>query len=202
MAPRFKITDHALDRFAQRHFEFDRLGVEEARQVFLAELEYGIPFGGQIGTDELRLLPCGLVAAIAWYASVGVVKTILTKEIAVANMESQGAVLRPSPYVAKLLTPPSSTVPIPNQEDKLKAELRLLAEKHLKHGVGKTKRKAAVRDLGYDLAGRAGDIYRAIYRELREAQYAERRKEHREQEESSAARNGGLRVPLRPNELL
>jgi len=138
MAQRFFITDHASHRFAERHLEFDELGSDHGRQVFLAELERGVPFGGQIGGDELYLLPCGYVAAVAWRDGVGIVKTVLTKEQAIANMQSMGAVLKPSPELEHLLTlghPAQSADDVAT----LEVELRLLAERHLNTGVGKKK---------------------------------------------------------------
>jgi hypothetical protein len=42
----------------------------------------------------LYLLPCGLVAAVVRDHGKMFVKTVLTREHAIANMESRGAVLR------------------------------------------------------------------------------------------------------------
>ncbi len=182
MPQRFLISDHALQRFAERHEEFDALGLNEARQVFLAELDHGVPFGGQIGGDELYLLPSGYVAAIAWRDGVGVVKTVLTKEQAIANMQSMGAILKPSPEFEHLLGP-AHAGETEEDVDRLEAELRLLAEKHLNAGVGKKRRNALLRELGYDPAGKAGNIYRTAYRALLMAQYAARREAYRRQQE-------------------
>ena len=93
MATRFVITDHALDRFIERA-ELDYPEPDQYRALLVAELDWGVPFGGQVGTDELYLLPCGLVAAVAWDHGSGFVKTVLTREYAIANMESRGAILR------------------------------------------------------------------------------------------------------------
>src|SRR4051812_16103220 len=90
---RFVVTDHALERFAERHPELYDAEPEEARRVLLGELDTGVPYGYQLGHDELYLLTCGLVAAVSWRDGVGIVKTVLTKDHAIANMESQGAVL-------------------------------------------------------------------------------------------------------------
>jgi len=65
MASRFVITDHGLDRFIERA-ELDNPESAQYRELFLAELERGVPFGGQVGNDALYLLPCGLVAAVVW----------------------------------------------------------------------------------------------------------------------------------------
>jgi hypothetical protein len=92
MARPLVISEHALDRFAERHPEAGRLEAGQVRQVFLEELERGVPFGGQRGDDELSLLPCGVVAVIKRSDGVRVVKTVLTKELAIANMQAQGVV--------------------------------------------------------------------------------------------------------------
>ena len=94
MARRFVITDHALERFVERHGRVDHLTEVESRRLLLAELERGVLFGGQVGHAALYLLPCGLVAATVQDRGVEFVKTVLTREQAIANMESQGAVLR------------------------------------------------------------------------------------------------------------
>ena len=177
MAQRFLITDHALQRFAERHADSDDLESANARQVLLSELERAIPFGGQLGGEELRLLPCGYVAAIAWQDGVGIVKTVLTKEQAVVSMEAVGAILRRSPELKHL--PAFAQLLDTVGDAPLEVELRFLAEWHLLNGVGKKKRNALLRELGYDPTGKAGDIYRAAYRALRVAHHAVRREEYR-----------------------
>ena len=89
MTLRFVPTHHALDRFAERHPDLDELDADEQRQVLLAELDRGVPYGGQLGHDVLYLLPCGDVAAVEWERGRGFVKTILTREHAMANMQSR-----------------------------------------------------------------------------------------------------------------
>lgn len=164
MAQRFLITDHALQRFAERHADSDDLESDKARQVLLSELERAIPFGGQLGDEELRLLPCGHVAAIAWRDGLGIVKTVLTKDQAVVNMEAVGAILRHAPALKHL--PEFAQLLDAAGDAPLEVQLRVLAEWHLLNGVGKKKRNALLRELGYDPAGKAGDIYRAAYRAL------------------------------------
>jgi hypothetical protein len=93
---RFVITDHALDRFVERYDELDVRQPEQCEQVLLAELERGVLFGGQVGTDQLYLLPCDLVAVIAWHDGTGFVKTVLTRAQAIASMEARGAILQPA----------------------------------------------------------------------------------------------------------
>ncbi len=190
MAPRLAISDHALDRFAERHPELDGLALNESRQVFLAELERGVPFGGQLGADELLLLPSGLVAVITWDEGVGIVKTVLTRDHAIASMQSQG--LLPTPFrrrarpVGDLPSKEASEPDPPRVDPRVEDTLRQLAEKHLGEGIGKKKRNALLRELGYDLEGPVGEAYRAIFRAAREA------KEAADREEALRKRRPGL----------
>ncbi len=156
MASRFVITDHALIRFAERA-SLGALDADGQRAVLLAELERGVPYGGQIGNDALCLLPCGAVAAVAWDRGRGFVKTVLTREHAIANMQSMGAVLRSTPEFHQVI-----------RAD----ELRALAEEHFNAGLGRKRRNAQLRELGYDPAGEAGELYHAAYRAVVEAPIA------------------------------
>jgi hypothetical protein len=52
------------------------------------------------------------------------------------------------------------------------AELRELAEEHFHAGLGRKRRNALLRELGYDPAGEAGELYRAAYRAVVEANCA------------------------------
>jgi hypothetical protein len=94
MVTRFVVTDHALDRLVERYEGTDALELDEYRQLLLHQLTRGVPFGGQMGNEQLLLLPCGLVAALVCERGIGFVKTVLTREHAMANMESRGAILR------------------------------------------------------------------------------------------------------------
>ncbi len=181
MARRLAITDHALDRFAERHPEFDGLSPDEGRQVFHAELERGVPFGGQLGHDELLLLPSGLVAVITWDDGVGVVKTILTRAHAIANMQAQGVLPtayrhRGRPAARRPAEEPREPDP-PAVTPRAERELRQLAEQHLSQGIGRKERNALLRQLGYDPAGPVGDAYRDMFRAAREAKQAADREE-------------------------
>ena len=157
MASRFVVTDHALARFVEQFHDLDGLEADAQRHVLLAELERGVPFGGQVGNDALYLLPCGAVAAVAWNRGCGFVKTVLTRDHAIANMQSMGAVLRFTPKFRQVI-----------RAD----ELHALAEEHFNAGLGKKSRNALLRELGYDLAGQAGELYRAAYRAVVEANCA------------------------------
>lgn len=181
MAKRFLITEHALDRFAERHAEADDLELDESRQVLLAELERAVPFGGQLGTEEFYLMPCEYVAAVAWRDGIGIVKTVLTKEQAIVNMQSRGAVLRDP---SALTSSPAKRRPAESEAEiaELRSELRVLAGKHVTEGVGKKMRNAILRELGYDPAGKAGIIYRDAYRSLLGAKYAANREQYQREE--------------------
>lgn len=95
ITPRFVITRHGLERWIERA-ELDHLELHRARDLLLAELSRGVLFGGQFGNQQLLLLPCGLVAAIVRDDGNAFVKTVLTRDHAIANMESRGARLRAS----------------------------------------------------------------------------------------------------------
>ena len=155
---RFVITLHALSRFVERYAGIG-LKVGQIRLVLRAELDRGVPFGGQVGKSTLYVLPCGLVAAVAWNHGRGFVKTVLTRGQAIANMES-GAILR----FARPVYAVRDTSDAAN-----KAELRGLAERHFHAGIEKKERNAILREHGFDPAGEAGDIYRAAYNALIEA---------------------------------
>jgi len=159
MSWRFVVTDHAFDRFVERA-ELDNPESAQCRDQLLAELERGVPFGGQVGNDALYLLPCGLVAAIVFDNGRGFVKTVLTRGQAIANMQSQGAILR----FARPVYPVRDT-----SDAASKAELQVLAERHFHAGIEKKERNAILREHGFDPAGEAGDIYRAAYNALIEA---------------------------------
>jgi hypothetical protein len=157
MAARFVVTDHALARLVEQYLELEELEADAQRHVLLAELERGVAYGGQMGNDALYLLPCGAVAAVAWNRGCGFVKTVLTRDHAIANMQSMGAVLRSNPEFHAVIR---------------EGELRELAEEHFHAGLGRKRRNALLRELGYDPAGEAGELYRAAYRAVVEANCA------------------------------
>jgi hypothetical protein len=160
ISPRFAITYHALGRFVERHPELDDAGSGEIRRLLLEELERGIPYGYQLGRDELYLLPSGLVAAVVWDEGLGVVKTVLTREHANAGMESMGAVLKRAGCLAMARRRPAAGE-ASEPDPLLEATMRELAEKHLSEGLSRKRRNALLREAGYDPAGYAGDVYRA-----------------------------------------
>jgi len=171
MASRFVVTDHALARFVEQYQELEGLEADAQRHVLVAELERGVAYGGQIGNDALYLLPCGAVAAVAWNRGCGFVKTVLTRDHAIANMESMGAVLRLNPEFRQVI-----------RAD----ELRALAEEHFSAGLRRKSRNALLRELGYDPAGEAGELYRAAYRAVVEANRVAHREAYLRRQASAA----------------
>ena len=166
---RFVITDHGLNRFVERA-GLDYAESDRCRELLLAELARGVPFGGQVGNDELSLLPCGLVAALVRQDGRAFVKTVLTRQQAIANMESQGAILRAARPLDRQWRDPSEAASI--------AELHELAEQHFNSGVSRKTRNAILREYGYDPAGVAGEIYREAYLALVDANWAQKRQEY------------------------
>jgi hypothetical protein len=148
MAFHFLISQHAIDRFIERYTR-TALEPRTVQRVLLSELKRGCGLARQYGAEELYLLPCCLVAVIEWRKDFGVVKTILTREQAIATMESQGAIRRRT-----------DRVPRPD-------ELRALAERHVKEGLSQNEGEVHLKALGYDPARKAGFLYRAAYRSAR-----------------------------------
>lgn len=176
MTSRFVITHHAVERFLERHGGIDAPDLSQARRALMAELESGVPFGGQVGNGALYLLPCSLVAAVVVHDGYCFVKTVLTREQAIASMESQGATLRPVLKLVQAVSDsPGRSIHVTVKQ---KAELRALAERHFKAGVGRKQRNEMLRDRGFDPVGTAGEIYRAAYRALFDAMWARKREEY------------------------
>jgi uncharacterized protein (TIGR02246 family) len=63
--------------------------------------------------------------------------------------------------------------PDPIEADpRLEATMRQLADEHVREGIGKKARNAQLRAMGYDPAGPAGEVYRAMIRAARAAKLA------------------------------
>ena len=88
------ITLHALKRFIERYDGIQDLKLGEYRPFLRGELERAVLFGGQFGTSTLYLLPCGLVAAVVHHGRRAFVRTVLTREQAIADRERAGAAHR------------------------------------------------------------------------------------------------------------
>lgn len=169
----YKISDHAIDQFRDRHDDAFDLTDEELRHILVVELEKSTPIGAQIGNDALWLMPCGLVAAIRPDGSMLAVKTILTKELAVGNMQAQGimyALPNAPRHQARTVAPTAKRRILTDDA------LRSMARAHFNNSVGKRARKAALRQCGADPAGPDGARYRELFDEVRTAAYADRRK--------------------------
>ena len=91
MASRFIITHHALNRFRERPSSSEN-GNDEL--VLLNELKHSVPFLAQRGPGKLYLLPCGVVAAVVRDRACLIVKTILTREQAIAQIEASGSAVK------------------------------------------------------------------------------------------------------------
>jgi len=165
---RFVITLHALSRFVERYAGIG-LKVGQIRLVLRAELDRRVPFGEQVGKSTLYLLPCGLVAAVAWNHGSGFVKTVLTREHAIANKESRRAILQfgraqaHQVREARRQEPEAPHLATANLTATQELELRALAERHLRARADIKKRNAALREQGYNPGSRAGEFYRAAY---------------------------------------
>ena len=113
-------------------------------------------------------MPSGLVAVITWDEGVGIVKTILTRDWAIAGMQSQGLLPITFPSrprrVARRRSAGAREPEPPPLDPLVKESLRQLAEQHLASGIGRKARNAHLRQLGYDPMGPAGDAYRAFFR--------------------------------------
>lgn len=157
MATRFVITDHALDRFVERHSGIDQRTRGQLLRLLLTQLAQGVRVANGSGKRVLYLLPCGLVGVVLWQGCTGTVKTVLTQQM-VANMESRGRVIR-----AMRVRHPNDALN-PAQE----AELRTLAELHRRAAINIRERNAALRKRGYDPGSWAGEFYRSAYRKLQE----------------------------------
>lgn len=141
------LSTHALDRFA-----------EHLPELLLQQVEQGIPYGAQLGQDQLLRLPCGLIAATT-QTSDGqrIVTTVLPRDYAIANMQHRG------------LRVATQAQPVDHEQlQRLSAEehsqrLQKLAISHINSGYTKKQRNADLRQLGYDLTGEDGRIYREHY---------------------------------------
>ena len=168
---RFLISQHAIERFRERHDDAQDLDDEEVRHVLCAELDRGTPFGAQLGVDQFLLLPCGLVAVVMTSPGAMDLKTILTKSLAIANMQAQGVVFTSPPAKQTTRSKRQSS----HEATESDSVLRRLAKQHLKTGIGKKARNEALREYGLDPGGPDGARYRFLYNETRLATFAERR---------------------------
>ena len=135
------VTYHALRRFHER-----------ASGDFTLRLSQSVPFGAQLGTKSLFLRDGDIVFTVEKDEGIHVVTTVLTQELAIANMQSRGmgtTIAVPIKAVTRR-TPDLSGIPI-------------LAAKHAIEGLGKKARNAAMREVGYNPEGESGTLYRAAF---------------------------------------
>ena len=126
------ITGHAKDRWAERFPDYD---IE-------AELAQAIPFGGQRHGDSSLLSPCEAVFIVTRDK---VVRTVLTREQAMANMHMGTASMhRAQPIITSANVPPDCLDTV---------KLKQIAEEHavrFPNYDGRKTRHRELRDLGFD----------------------------------------------------
>jgi hypothetical protein len=133
------VTRHARERFAERG-EGDM-----ADAVRLA-----VPYGGQYGSDMLLLAHAQVVFPTRRFGGVRRIVTTLTKAQAVVNLQDRGGNFveadLPKPKYANRNPQPTG--------------LATFAVKHVLEGTPRKKRAQELADAGYDMSGKAGDMYR------------------------------------------
>lgn len=121
MTPKYIITPHAAQRW-----------IERGDGDLMQELASGSRVGVQRGTDYLLLLPCEAVAVVAKGDRV---KTILTKEQAIANMQM------------RIGWHAHGTTTSEKVANGLAVSLGDLAARHVVDGTGKAKRNEELRSM-------------------------------------------------------
>ena len=103
-----RVDDHAMERWGELHgHSTDDIAVSLGR---------AIPFGGQVGQDEMLLLD-GDVAFAVKLGRAMVVRTVLTKSMAVANMQNFIGSARKVAHINVVKTPPGSEPKMPQQQE-------------------------------------------------------------------------------------
>ena len=154
-----RVTNHRLlfaDYVMQRWLE--RGGADAASLI--AHLENAVLWGAQRGEDVLfthgdHVFPTTRVGGAY------VVKTVLTKGMAVANMQSRG-------LHAALPIPVVQRAPVPKikQADPTEYDpdrISRLAAEHAFTGAGRQSRYELLREAGINPNGAVGDVYRVAY---------------------------------------
>lgn len=122
MTTKYVITEHAAQRWAERGDGSD----------LMQELSNGARVGVQRGSDYFLMLPGESVAVIA---KGNCVKTILTKDQAIANMQLSVAGRR------------GDFGPLSSVTDRRAASLGALAARHVMAGMSKAKRNEELRGM-------------------------------------------------------
>lgn len=154
----FKITSHARDRFAER-FGYD---------VDIIEIiKHCIPFGGQKGDGRLYISADNRAVVAAKKNGKHVyVTTVLTLDQAINNMQQLGLISSSVKYEdLQELYALAAKVRLEEQHATSSQKLKLLAEEHFKKCYDKKMRNKKLRELGYDVDGEEGDIYRKYLNE-------------------------------------
>lgn len=95
---RFQLSRHAIERFRERDGTCQNLDDQRVAALLWAEIDRSILLGVEDRKDQFVLLPCGLVAVLTWSSYQFVVKTILTRSMAIATLKAKGVELRWSEF--------------------------------------------------------------------------------------------------------
>ena len=172
-----EISTHALERFNER---FPTQNLDQ-------ELKNAVPFAGQRHNEEFRLAPCGCVFVVANKTEQKgkVLKTVLTKNQAIANLQTffpqianfDFSYLIPTiPYVQDSVQPK----PDPTPSNRSPAEISQIKEmaskhanedhiRHLSPVESKNRRKEELAKLGLNLSNLYQKEYERVLIELNTA---------------------------------
>jgi hypothetical protein len=99
---RFQLSRHAIERFRERDATCHQLNDQRVAALLWAEVDRGIPLGSMLDTTRFVLLPCGLVAVLTRSNRQFVVKTILTRAMAIGTLQARGVHLLWSEFAVLL----------------------------------------------------------------------------------------------------
>lgn len=171
-----EISIHAQNRFYERFPECD----------FTQELKNSVLFAGQKYNDEFHLAPCGCVFVIGNKTEIKgkVLKTVLTKEQAIANLQKAFGHLRNVDF-SYLINPCVQPEPIPPKPEptpspRSPAEISQIKEmaskhanedhiRHLSPVESKNRRKEELAALGLNLSNLYQKEYERVLIELNTA---------------------------------
>lgn len=162
LGQKYALTIHAQKRLIERYGE----------DADIAEIiKTSIPFGAQRGAENSLLLSKDnkIVLVTVRDGRFIVIKTILTIQQAISNMEQTNLIsekaLNQLHELAKATVEPVEDPPLedPPLEN---YTLKNLAIQHFKKGYSRKERNKILRSLGYDTAGEDGEIYRKYLRQI------------------------------------
>jgi hypothetical protein len=167
----FKITSHARDRFAERFgYDVDIIDI----------IKHCMPFGGQKGDGRLYISADNRAVVAAKKNGKHVyVTTVLTLNQAINNMQQLGLISSSVKYEdLQELYALAAKVRLEEQHNQSSQKLKQLAEEHFKKCYAKQQRNKILRELGYDVEGEDGNIYRKYLKEYDES-FNRRKKDNR-----------------------